>query len=121
MEDSDRYLTFWKEFGKALKLGIIEDASNRNRLAKLLRFYTSKSSDKMTDLEDYIGRMKEGQKHIYYLTGEQPEHIRGSLCLGPIVQVINAHDPLACVNQGHKHGITSQQFQRQRNMESVVL
>lgn len=66
---ADKYLTFWKEFGKALKLGIIEDATNRNRLAKLMRFYTSKSGDTLTDLEEYVGRMKEGQKHIYFLTG----------------------------------------------------
>ncbi len=68
-ELADKYLTFWKEFGKALKLGIIEDATNRNRLAKLMRFYTSKSGDVLTDLEEYVGRMKEGQKHIYFLTG----------------------------------------------------
>ena len=66
---AEKYTVFWKEFGKALKLGIIEDATNRNRLAKLMRFHTSKSGEALTDLEEYIGRMKEGQKHIYFLTG----------------------------------------------------
>lgn len=68
-EDKTKYTTFWNEFGKAIKLGVIEDTANRNRLAKLIRFHTSKSPDKLTSLEDYISRKKEGQKTIYYLIG----------------------------------------------------
>jgi heat shock protein beta len=64
------YAKFWAQYGRALKLGIIEDATNRNRLAKLLRFYTSKSPDTLSSLEEYVGRMKPGQKDIYYLAGQ---------------------------------------------------
>ncbi|XP_024394863.1 endoplasmin homolog [Physcomitrium patens] len=69
-EKKGKYAKFWKEFGKAIKLGIIEDTSNRVRLAKLLRFHSSKSGDKLTSLDQYISRMKPGQKQIYYLTGQ---------------------------------------------------
>merc|ERR1712159_940810 len=64
--------------GKAIKLGIIEDASNRTRLAKLLRFYTSQSPDKLVSLEQYVERMKEGQKSIYYVAGESQEALEKS-------------------------------------------
>ena len=74
-EEGKKYATFWKEFGKAIKLGIIEDVQNRQRLAKLLRFETSKSGSKSVGLDAYIAGMKEGQKSIYYLAGEplQPQ------------------------------------------------
>lgn len=68
-EEAKKYSTFWKEFGKAIKLGIIEDVQNRQRLAKLLRFETSKSAGKTIGLDAYIANMKEGQKSIYYLAG----------------------------------------------------
>merc|ERR1711912_51230 len=64
-EDNEQYLKFWKEFDKAIKLGLYEDSSNRTKLAKLLRFQTSKSGDNWTSLEKYISRMKKGQKNIY--------------------------------------------------------
>ena len=69
-EDAKKYSTFWKEFGKAIKLGIIEDVQNRQRLAKLMRFETSKSGSKEIGLDAYIANMKEGQKSIYYLAGQ---------------------------------------------------
>lgn len=56
----ERYMNFWKSFGKSIKLGVIEDSSNRMKLAKLLRFHsTAVSNDKLTSLDEYIGRMKE--------------------------------------------------------------
>ncbi|MDB5960134.1 MAG: molecular chaperone HtpG [Massilia sp.] len=71
-EKKDKYATFWKEFGQVLKEGIGEDAGNKERIAKLLRFAssTSDSAEQTTSLGDYVGRMKEGQDKIYYVTGE---------------------------------------------------
>merc|ERR1719327_1829293 len=77
-EDNEEYLKFWKEFAKAIKLGLYEDSSNRTKLAKLLRFQTSKSGDNFTSLEKYISRMKKGQKHIYYISGETKEAVEKS-------------------------------------------
>merc|ERR1719158_1614719 len=72
-EDNEEYINFWKEFNKAIKLGLYEDSSNRTKLAKLLRFQTSKSGDNFTSLEKYISRMAKGQKNIYYISSESKE------------------------------------------------
>jgi heat shock protein beta len=64
------YETLWDAFGRNLKLGVIEDSSNREELAKLLRFSSSQSGDAMTSLGAYVQRMKEGQKGIFYLAAE---------------------------------------------------
>merc|ERR1712093_764245 len=72
-EDNEEYLNFWKEFNKAIKLGLYEDSSNRTKLAKLLRFQTSKTGDNWTSLEKYISRMAKGQKNIYYISAETKE------------------------------------------------
>merc|ERR1711981_1173250 len=77
-EDNDEYVTFWKEFNKAIKLGLYEDSSNRTKLAKLLRFFSSKSGDNYTSLEKYISRMKKDQKSIYYISGESKEAVEAS-------------------------------------------
>merc|ERR1712093_781774 len=77
-EDNENYLKFWKEFNKAIKLGLYEDSSNRTKLAKLLRFQTSKSGDNWTSLEKYISRMKKGQKNIYYISGESKDAVEKS-------------------------------------------
>ncbi|GIL68672.1 hypothetical protein Vafri_21916 [Volvox africanus] len=77
-KECGQYGKFWEQFGRSIKLGIIEDSTNRNRLAKLLRVYTSKSGDKLTTLDEYISRMKEGQKSIYYLAGASKEEVANS-------------------------------------------
>jgi molecular chaperone HtpG len=71
-KEPENYQTFWKIFGKVLKEGIIEDYSNKERLAKLLRFATTHTDTEVQDvsLSDYIGRMKPEQEKIYYITGE---------------------------------------------------
>jgi molecular chaperone HtpG len=71
-EGKDKYATFWKEFGQVLKEGIGEDTTNKDRIAKLLRFASTHtdSSDQTVSFADYIGRMKEGQDKIYYVTAE---------------------------------------------------
>ncbi|KAG4955210.1 hypothetical protein AAZX31_14G204100 [Glycine max] len=77
-EKKGQYSKFWNEFGKSIKLGIIEDATNRNRLAKLLRFESTKSEGKLTSLDQYISRMKTGQKDIFYITGTSKEQLENS-------------------------------------------
>merc|ERR1711935_115323 len=83
-----KYETFWKSFGKYIKMGLIEDAANRTRLAKLLRYATSKSGDKEISLEDYVSNMKEDQKNIYYISGEDKE----SLLKSPSVEKLLSKD-----------------------------
>merc|ERR1719240_172727 len=67
------YEKFWEQFGKNIKLGLIEDSSNRTKLSKLLRFKTTKSDGKWVSLQQYVENMKEDQEHIYYVTGESLE------------------------------------------------
>ena len=69
-ENQEDYKKFYEQFSKNLKLGIHEDTTNRKKIADLLRFHTSKSGEDQISLKDYIQRMKEGQKDIYYITGE---------------------------------------------------
>lgn len=76
--EETKYEKFWKTFGKNLKMGIIEDASNRSRLSKLLRFTTSQSEGKLTSLDAYIKRMQPGQKFIFYVAGESAEALSKS-------------------------------------------
>lgn len=74
----DEYTAFWKEYSTNIKLGVIEDPSNRSRLAKLLRFYSSRSEEQMTFLADYVERMKPGQNHIYYIAGASRAEVEKS-------------------------------------------
>lgn len=68
--------TFWKEFGTNIKLGVIEDHSNRTRLAKLLRFQSSHHSTDITSLDQYVERMKEKQDKIYFMAGSSRKEVR---------------------------------------------
>jgi len=79
-DDPEKYQVFWKEFGRVLKEGPAEDYSNRERIGGLLRFAsTHNENDEQTvSLDDYIGRMKEGQKDIYYITADSPAAARHS-------------------------------------------
>jgi heat shock protein beta len=69
----EKYNTFWKEFGKNIKLGIIEDSANRNKLAKVARWRSSLNSSAWISLDDYVSRKKENQNSIYYMGGEDKE------------------------------------------------
>merc|ERR1711868_238217 len=77
-EDADNFKKFYEQFSKNLKLGIHEDSVNRKKIADLLRYYSSQSGDDMTSLKDYVSRMKENQKSIYFITGENRESVENS-------------------------------------------
>jgi len=71
-DDAEKYATFWKEFGRVIKEGLGEDFANKERIAKLLRFSSTNNDSETQDvsLQDYVSRMKEGQKEVYYVTAE---------------------------------------------------
>jgi len=77
-EDKDNYKKFYEQFGKNMKLGIHEDSVHRKKLANFLRYPSSSSGDEVTSLKEYVGRMKEGQSEIYYITGENKETVSNS-------------------------------------------
>uniref|UniRef100_A0A6B2EDE1 Heat shock protein 83 n=1 Tax=Phlebotomus kandelakii TaxID=1109342 RepID=A0A6B2EDE1_9DIPT len=77
-EDKEGYKKFYSQFNKNLKLGVHEDSQNRSKLADLLRFHTSASGDEYCSFADYLSRMKENQKHIYFITGESKEQVSNS-------------------------------------------
>merc|ERR1712115_188028 len=77
-EDKDSWKKFYEQFGKNLKLGIHEDSTNRKKLAGFLRYNTSASGDETCSLSDYVSRMKENQKDIYYITGESLDTVKQS-------------------------------------------
>jgi len=77
-EDKENFKKFYEQFSKNLKLGIHEDTPNRKKLSDLLRFHTSATGDEQCSFKDYVSRMKENQKHIYYITGESREVVARS-------------------------------------------
>nr|CAA06694.1 heat shock protein 90 [Brugia pahangi] len=104
-EDKDNFKKFYEQFSKNIKLGIHEDSTNRKKLSEFLRFYTSASSEEMTSLKDYVSRMKENQKQIYFITGESREAVASSAFVERVkrrgFEVIYMTDPIDeyCVQQ----------------------
>ena len=97
-KDDSQYLSFYENFSKNIKFGICEDADNLTKLAKFLRFQTTKSGDNLESLDKYIERMKENQDSIYYITGGSLESISNSPFLEKLLvkkyEVIFMIDPI---------------------------
>merc|ERR1719420_51938 len=77
-ENAEDYKKFYEQFAKNLKLGIHEDTANRTKISDFLRYYTSTSGDEMVSLKDYVSRMKENQKDIFFITGESKQAVSNS-------------------------------------------
>jgi len=108
-EKPEDYATFWKSFGNTLKEGIAEDTTNRQRIAKLLRFASTTQTDgaQSTSLDDYIARMREGQEAIYYLTADGYAAAAGSPQLEALrsrgIEVLLLHDRIDEWMSGYLH------------------
>lgn len=74
----EKYKTFWQEFSRVMKEGLLDDADNRETLLEIASFDSTHSADEQTSLTSYVERMKEGQEHIYFLTGESRQAIEHS-------------------------------------------
>jgi molecular chaperone HtpG len=75
---AEKHTTFWQEFGRAVKEGLLDDAENREAILDICSFDSTHSADEQTRLADYVERMKDGQEHIYYLTGESRQAVEHS-------------------------------------------
>jgi len=97
-EDKDNYKKFYEQFSKNVKLGIHEDTANRQKVAELIRYHSSASGDDMTSFKDYVSRMKENQKDIYYITGESKEIVSKSAFVEKVLkagyEVLYMVDPI---------------------------
>ena len=116
-KDKDKYNKFWNEFGQALKEGPAEDASNKEKIAKLLQFTTTHSDADAQNqgLEDYVSRMKEGQEKIYFLVAESAKAGRNSPHLEIFrkkgIEVILMHDRIDEWLMSHLQEFDGHQFQ----------
>eukprot|EP00048_Salpingoeca_helianthica_P014379 m.221432 g.221432 ORF g.221432 m.221432 type:complete len:710 (+) comp15797_c0_seq1:112-2241(+) len=105
VEDKDTYKKFYEQFSKNLKLGVHEDSTNRKKIADLLRFQTSSSGEEVVSLKEYVGRMKENQTQIYYITGESLDAVKSSSFVERVTaggfEVLYMVDPIDeyCVQQ----------------------
>jgi len=104
-EDKENFKKFYEQFGKNIKLGIHEDSTNRKKLCEYLRYQTSASGDEVSSLKEYVSRMKENQKDIYYITGESRDVVASSAFVEKVkkggFEVIYMTEPIDeyCVQQ----------------------
>merc|ERR1719187_3214535 len=88
-QNKEDYKTFYEQFHKNIKLGIHEDSKNRKKISELLRYSSTKTGDKeMVSLKEYVERMKEDQKAIYYITGESKAAVEAS----PFLEALKKRD-----------------------------
>jgi len=99
-----QFTEFYEKYHTNIKLGIIEDTSNRIRLSKLLRYYSSKSPEETTTMEEYIERFKEGQKEIYYLAGHSRDIVEKSPLLENLVN--KGYEVLYCTDTIDEYAMT---------------
>merc|ERR1712078_819170 len=130
-ENKQEYNKFYECFSKNLKLGIHEDNQNRQRLSDLLRYQTSKGGEEQCSFKDYVTRMKDGQKEIYYITGESKKAVENSPFVEKLrkrgFEVIYMIDPIDeyCVGQlkeydGHKLVCVTKENLKLENSEDDI-
>merc|ERR1711972_157524 len=115
-ENQEDYNKFYECFSKNLKLGIHEDSQNRQKISELLRYHTSKSGDNQTSLKDYVIRMVEGQKDIFYITGENKNSVENS----PFVEKLKkkGYELICITKEGLKLSETEEETKRKDELKT---